>query len=282
MFVLSTDHQARFAEDGFVIAPNLLTREEVEKAAERFEPMFRGEFETGLYPDEWNWREDRDATDLTRQICNGWRSDRTIASVVLREEIGRACAALMGWDGTRICQDNVLWKPPGARSLGYHQDDSYQNWTIPGEMVTCWIALDDTRAEGGALEHVRGSHRWELAPPAVKFHAPAVYDAEMRAAAARAGVTPDIVPIVVEAGTAVFHHGGLWHGSAENRSDQHRRALVSHCIPADSRFHPHNVGYIYSRYKRVDDDTMDESFFPILWTRDGRRSQFLQTYLAQP
>ena len=54
-----------------------------------------------------------------------------------------------------------------------------------------------------------------------------------------------------------------------------RRAIVAHCISAEARFHPTNVGYIYGRYKRFGDTAMDDSFFPILWTRNGGRSAFL-------
>ena len=32
----------------------------------------------------------RDREDLTRQICNGWKSDLTIASIVLRADVGEA------------------------------------------------------------------------------------------------------------------------------------------------------------------------------------------------
>ena len=66
------------------------------------------------------------------------------------------------WPGARIGQDNVIWKPPGTKPLGFHQDDSYNDWIIPGEMLTCWIALDDTRAYQGTIEHVRGSHKWPM------------------------------------------------------------------------------------------------------------------------
>jgi hypothetical protein len=110
----------RFRQDGFLILDRFLSAEEVERARSRFEPMFRGEFETGLYPDEWNWCEGRDPADRTRQICNGWKSDRAIARVVLKEDIGRICATLAGWSGARIGQDNVLWKPSGAKPLGFH------------------------------------------------------------------------------------------------------------------------------------------------------------------
>ena len=111
---------ARFHEDGFLILDRFLAADLVDAARARFEPLFRGEFATGLHPDEWNWQDGRDPPDRTRQICNGWKSDRTVARIVLAEAVGRACAALMGWPGARIAQDNVIWKPPGAKPLGFH------------------------------------------------------------------------------------------------------------------------------------------------------------------
>ena len=47
-----------------------------------------------------------------------------------------------------------------ARPLGYHQDSAYHPWLAPQAMLSCWIALDDTTAEGGTMELVRGSHQW--------------------------------------------------------------------------------------------------------------------------
>ena len=166
------DQIARFRRDGFLVVERLVEPEAAARLAERFSPLFRGEFETGLYPDEWNWREGRDADDLTRQICNAWKSDRVVARAVLDPRVGLWCARLRGWPGARINQDNVLWKPPGARPLAFHQDDSYQRWVVPPEMCSCWIALDATSAAGGTVEYVVGSHRWGLAPPAARFHAP--------------------------------------------------------------------------------------------------------------
>ena len=153
------DQIARFREDGFLILDRFLAAELVEAARARFEPLFRGEFETGLYPDEWNWREGRDPPDLTRQICNGWRSDRTIARIVLAEAVGRACAELMGWAGARIAQDNVIWKPPGAKPLGFHQDDSYCHWFVPAGYLHL---LDGARRDQCRRRHDRVCAR--LAP----------------------------------------------------------------------------------------------------------------------
>ena len=170
----------RFRRDGFLVVERLIEPEAAARLAARFGPLFRGEFETGLDPDEWNWREGKDAEDLTRQICNAWKSDREVARAVLHPRIGLWCARLSGWPGARINQDNVLWKPPGARPLAFHQDDSYQQWVVPRELCTCWMALDATHEAGGTIEYVARSHRWDLSPPASRFHAPDDYEREMR------------------------------------------------------------------------------------------------------
>ena len=270
-----------FHRDGFVIVDRIIPPEVAAEVRERYDDLFAGRFETQLVPDEWNWQPDRDAPDRTRQICNGWKSDRRIARVVLRADIGRACARLGGWRGARLSQDNVLWKPPGGKPLGFHQDSSYEQWAVPSDWVSCWIALDDCTAAGGTVEYVRGSHRWGESGMIEQFHAPDDHTKDLRAAAARAGVSaPDIVPVEVPAGGGAFHFGWVWHGSGSNASDVPRRSLVAHMMSSEARFHPTVTGYIYSRYKRFGDDTMDESFFPVTWRDDGYRSWFIDGYVS--
>ena len=270
---LTTEQIESFQRDGFVVAEGALDQEILVATRSRFEPLFSGHFETGLQPDEWNWHADTGARDVTRQICNAWKSDSVIASIVLRADIGRACAELRGWPGARLNQDNIIWKPPGARSLGFHQDDSYQDWVVPNEMMTFWISLDDTLAHQGTIEYVRGSHLWPLSPPINQFHAPDDPVADMREAALQMGVTtPEIGPIEISAGSAVIHHGRTWHGSRNNRGNQPRRSVVAHCMSSEARFHAMSTSPIYSRYKLHGTDEMDESFFPILWREDGYRT----------
>src|SRR5215472_10596273 len=98
-----TDGQReQFAQDGFVVVDELIDAATVERLRGRFEPLFAGEYETGIRPDEVNWVAGRDPEDRTRQICNGWKADPAIAAQVLSERSGRLAADLAGWDGTRI------------------------------------------------------------------------------------------------------------------------------------------------------------------------------------
>jgi ectoine hydroxylase-related dioxygenase (phytanoyl-CoA dioxygenase family) len=273
----SDEQLDRFDRDGFLIVEDFVDAETVASLRERFEPLFAGRYETGIRPDEVNWVAGRDPDDRTRQICNGWRADARLAAQVLSERTGRLAAELVGWDGVRILQDNCLWKPPGTKAIGMHQDGSYLDYLVPPKMITCWIALDDTAAEAGTLTYVRGSHRWPRSPEnRGEFHAPPDWLEPVRRARPD-GVTEELVNVVVHAGGAAFHHCNTFHGSGPNRGNVHRRALVSHLIPAGARFHPEHVDPVYSRYRRVDDETMDESYFPIVWTRGGRRSAWLDS-----
>jgi ectoine hydroxylase-related dioxygenase (phytanoyl-CoA dioxygenase family) len=238
--------------------------------------LFDAEYETGIKPDEVNWVPGRDPEDRTRQICNGWRADNVIAAQALSVRTGRLGAQLAGYRGTRILQDNVLWKPPGTKAIGFHQDSSYADYLVPAEMLTCWISLHDTTADAGPIEYVRGSHRWPRSPPErSQFHAPDDWLAPARNAAPQ-GTGLEIVPVVVRAGGGSFHHGLTWHGSSPNTSASvARMALVTHMLPVEVRFHEHNVDLIYSRYRKRGDLSLDESFFPVLWDESGYRTPWL-------
>jgi ectoine hydroxylase-related dioxygenase (phytanoyl-CoA dioxygenase family) len=285
MIGLDASARQRFDDDGFVVVDRLIDSERIPQLREAFDNVFAGRFETGVRPDEVNWQQADGDPSLTRQICNGWKANRCIASVVLDESIAAAIGTLAGWPGVRIMIDNVIWKPPATKSIGFHQDNAYLAWFTPPELLTCWIALDDTTAEGGTIEFARGSHRWQLREPEGKFHAPDDYRQPLRQAAASEGVAADIAYVEVAAGGGSFHHGATWHGSGANHSPNPRRSLVLHAMRSDVEYVPQNfaqgIGPIYSRYKRLGDNQLDENYFPILWREDGYRTPQLASFLDQ-
>ena len=267
-----------FRHDGYlVVEEGLVPERGLELLQERYVKLFEGEYETGIRPDEVNWVPGRDPEDRTRQLCNAWKSDSVVAAQVLSERTGRLAAQLAGYHGVRILQDNVLWKPPGTKAIGFHQDSSYAGYLVPPEMITCWISLHETQADAGPIEFVRGSHAWPKSPPArSQFHAPDDWLAGPRRAAPEA-TDLDLVPVVVKPGGGSFHHGLTWHGSAPNTNAAvARMALVTHMLPVEARFHETNVDLIYSRYRRQGDLALDESFFPVLWDESGYRTPWLR------
>ena len=261
-----------FNNNGFIIFDKFLLEENIEILKNRFEDLFDGKFENTIEPDEWNWKKNLSDPIATRQICNVWKSDNLIRKIVCNETIGLIASKLMRWKGARLVQDNILWKPSGGKTLGYHQDASYVDWIVPQTMITCWMSLDQTSQKIGTLEFVTGSHKWELSPPSVNFHSPDDYRRELINIAKENNKELNITYVEVPPGGASFHHGYTWHGSGINKTSLNRRAIVSHCIPSDAKFHSTNIGgtgKIYKRYKKLNTNEMDESFFPILWNKEG-------------
>lgn len=285
MLILKDAEKDLFHQDGLILVDRMIDDDTVDRLRDAFDRIFDGEFETGTLPDEVNWQSGKSDPDLTRQICNAWKANRSIARVILCAEIGKMVAELMDWPGTRVMQDNAIWKPTGAKSIGYHQDNAYLSWFEPGEICTVWIALDDVEANNGTMELVRGSHRWQHAQPEGDFHAPGDYRAPMVKFADIEGVKPDIVPVVVPRGSGSIHHGWTWHGSGANTGSSPRRSLVLHAMSSSAEFVRDNfhqgTGPIYSRYARLDSSEMDENYFPIIWRRDGYSSSGIAQFLQQ-
>jgi len=266
---MAVPDEAAFERDGFVTVDRLVDPADVPALWAAFDRLFRGEWVAGVEPDEVNWQEATGDPTRTRQVCNGWKAEPAIEAVVRRPDIARMIGRLMGWPGVRLIQDNVLWKPPGAKTLGFHRDDDYSHWYRPATMATCWIALDPTTAAGGTIEYAVGSHRWPPSGPLeTAFHAPADYRGDVRTAG---GDEVTITPVEVPIGGGSFHHGLTWHGSGENRTDVDRRALVIHCGPADAAYDLENLdqgmGPVYARY--CDGTmTMPPEHFPVLWEQN--------------
>lgn len=279
---LNSEQIAHFQEQGYLILDRWLDPEIVERIDARLDPLFATRLETGIYPDEWHGRPGLSQPNATRQMSGLWRCDRTIASLSLSAEIGRLHATLAGWPGARLATDSCWIKPPDAPAVSFHRNNTAVSCIHPSSVVTCWIALHSITAEMGTLEIVPGSHRWRCGDRFRFLHAPAEdYRLPLWQAAAEVGVRPILLPIELTAGSCIFLDGQLWHGSGRNLSTQTRRSFSISTLPATACFHPPHPsqpGYIFGRYRRIGDLTLDESFFPILWTEQGDRTAMIAEY----
>jgi ectoine hydroxylase-related dioxygenase (phytanoyl-CoA dioxygenase family) len=268
-----------YARDGFVVLESFLPEHEVEAARDHFARAFAHDWETGLRPDEVNYDPGFTADDLTRQLCNVWKADRTLAATVLAERNGAFGAKLAGVRGLRLIQDNAIWKPPSGKALLCHQDAAYVGWLEPPNMTSCWMALDDTSADAGTISYIRGSNRWPRFPAGGSFHAPEDWLEYVRQLLPE-GEEFELVPIEVRAGGAAFHDGWTFHGSPPNeRPDRQRRAIVSHMVSTDTHWDENGTPHpIYSKYRRPGERELDEAFFPVLWHENGHRTAWLDEW----
>jgi ectoine hydroxylase-related dioxygenase (phytanoyl-CoA dioxygenase family) len=275
-----TDDQLdAYRRDGFVVIEQYLAADEVERLREHFARCFDRDWETGLRPDEVNYEPGVTPPDRTRQMCNLWKSDRTVAATVLAARHAEFAAALEQEPGMRLFIDNAVWKPANGRALLAHQDATYQGCFDPLNLTTCWMALDDTYADTGTIYYARGSHLWGDFGTGGQFHAPDDWTGFMREVVpAELMEQVDWVPIEVPAGGAAFHSGWTWHGSPPSeRADRERRAVISHMMTTRTTWNPDHVHSVYSRYRRPGEVELDEAFFPVMWREDGHRSAFIDS-----
>jgi ectoine hydroxylase-related dioxygenase (phytanoyl-CoA dioxygenase family) len=277
---LTPEDRQKFKEDGFIVIENALDQDQIARLRASFPRLFKGDFDTGVYPDEWHWREGVSLPDVTRHIGNAWKSDLAIANLALSSDIGRAAAFLTGWPGVKLGQDTIWWKPAGTKAGTFHQDSSYMDFLNPSSTVTCWFTLDNTYSGGGTLEYVKGSHKWPLTKIPPDFLAPENYREPMLQAASSVGVAdPEIIPIEVPAGSCVIHAGEIWHGSEANTSGETmRRSVGVHMIPENALFTDARGGYIYRRYQRVGSRELEDSFFPTLYSSSAESSEWIGRY----
>ena len=277
---ISQNDRDGFNKDGFLVIETRLIKIMLSNCGLHSPGIFRGDFDTGVFPDEWHWREGVSLPDVTRHMANVWKSDLTIASLALSPDIGRAASYLTGWAGVKLGQDTIWWKPAGTKAGTFHQDTSFMGFLNPASTITCWFTLDQTHAGAGALQYVRGSHKWPLTDIPSDFLAPDDYQKPMRIAASEAGVVqPDIVTIEVPAGSCVIHSGETWHGSEANISGSTmRRSIGVHMIPENAEFTDAHGGYIYRRYQRSGSNELEESFFPVLYSSANERTRWIKQY----
>ena len=70
-----------------------------------------------------HWREGISKPEAAREMCNSWKSSRTIAAIVLNEQLGEFVSKVMGWQSVRMAQDDIVVKPPAhhkSNQLDHH------------------------------------------------------------------------------------------------------------------------------------------------------------------
>ena len=280
---ITSEQVALFQQQGYLLVDDLLNADQVLQIIEWCDRLFKTQFETGIYPDEWYGRPGMSQPNASRQMTGLWRCDRTLAGLTLSSAIAQLNAALMGWQSARYGLDTFWAKPPGAPETYFHRNNTYASAIDPPSLITCWIALSDATAEAGTLEIVPNSHRWSCADKIRFLHAPEEdYRTPLWKAAKEADASAtDILSVELPPGSAIFLHGDLWHGSGRNASEtQIRRSLSISALSGEAKFQPPGAGsgYIFDRYRRMGDLELHESFYPILWNENGYRTPFLSDY----
>jgi ectoine hydroxylase-related dioxygenase (phytanoyl-CoA dioxygenase family) len=134
-----------------------------------------------------------------------------------------------------LFSSHFICKPAGdGRRVPWHEDSAYWRHQLdPMEVVTVWLALDESHLANGCLQVIPGSHHGGYSTYRPVSDGPAVFASEIvpeQCAAASA------VPCLLKPNQASLHHARTIHGSAANLSAQRRCGYTMRYVSTRSRF----------------------------------------------
>lgn len=113
----------------------------------------------------------------------------------------------------------------------WHQDGSY--WPLdPMNVVTLWLAVDDSVRENGCLRVIPGTQTLSLQEMRANTQTANVLDSEVDPALVEEDKAVDLI---LKSGDVSVHHPNIIHGSEPNHSPLRRCGLTIRYIPTDTR-----------------------------------------------
>jgi ectoine hydroxylase-related dioxygenase (phytanoyl-CoA dioxygenase family) len=212
--IVSQEQIDKFRRDGFVVVPNLLSDEELERfgvavdraVAERKRGDNRALAEKSLYEQSFT------------QCMNLWEDNPEVLPLTFHPKISEVAATLIGVPALRLWHDQALYKDAGGRYTEPHQDQPY--WPMDEmDTLSAWITFDGSTRENGCMAYVPGSHLVGVK----KFVN--IFTADEKVKILEEPKIAAIPPVYVEVprGSVAFHHGLTVHLAMGNKSNRTRR-----------------------------------------------------------
>jgi len=255
----SAEHVAQYREHGFVVLPDFLDADELERWRHTTGEAVRERLEAGT-PDSG---EDGYYARVFTQCQRLADTHAEMAELVLDPRLGEVAATLAGVDAIRVWHDQALIKPAYGNPTAWHLDDPF--WSFDSrDAISIWIALDDATVENGCLWYLPGSQRSaRFDPTPIGANVGALFDVypewlELEPAAAPC-----------PAGGAIFHNGLVAHAAGANMTPRPRRAMTCAFMPEGARYNgkPHPIlPGAYVERLRAGDVLDDDAVLPLVWS----------------
>ncbi len=218
----------------------------------------------------------------------GWRKFSEIRSVAFDSIIPMICARLMDSSYINFWEDTTFVKGPRTpQKTVFHQDYTY--FQIKGsKCCIAWIALDPATRETGAMQYIRGSHKWG------KAFAPNVFIAQTPLLEAEHPKLPDIeahpdkydiVTVEADPGDIIIHNVMTVHGSGGNMSrDQTRRAISFRYCGDDIRYYERSgaIPQPYISNSLPDGAPLYSEHYPLVWPKPAPNIKLAPLFKDQP
>jgi ectoine hydroxylase-related dioxygenase (phytanoyl-CoA dioxygenase family) len=207
-----------------------------------------------------------------RTLLYLWENDPDFRAFSLESSLPEMAGKILQSREVRLFADQLLVKESGSvEKTPWHQDQPY--WPLSGsQLCTIWVALDPVTLENGAVEYIRGSHRWG------KWYKPEGFSAQSQIASPDWDVIPDFdklrdwhdfVHWDVEPGDAIIHHPLIVHGAGGNlQANCQRRAIAPRYAGDDVRWNPAEGMIVRRNPELAPGATLVSPLFPLAWAEN--------------
>jgi ectoine hydroxylase-related dioxygenase (phytanoyl-CoA dioxygenase family) len=262
-------------ERGYWVSPKLIDDDRIARLRQAMDELFSGRIDgTGWYFQDFPTKDIVPQDPLAlRRVINAWWVNDDIRALVQDPMLGKMAAALMRVDRVRQWSDQVLIKPGAgttgdtdAGNIGWHQDKGYWHITSTDNMITAWVALQDTDLSNGGMRTLVGSHKWGLIEGSDKF-----FDKDLGKLREQfAGKVDSWVdePCVLKAGQASFHHSLCFHASETNKTNQPRMSIVGHYMPDGTTYVCSGRFQVFTKLlgpRPRPGQPLGDPYFPLVW-----------------
>lgn len=218
-----------YKEKGFLVAPELLSHQEINELKKETAAIFRGErgYIGGMLPVEAG-ESDEEVLKKYVAIHFPHKISKTIYDTLFHEKIVDMLVRLVS-PNLKCMQSMLFVKGPGKAGQAWHQDEFYIP-TRDQSLVGAWIAIDDATRENGCLWIIPGRPKFMMRR--VQNNSTEYADVDTIDVSAW---EEEAIPVEVKAGSVVFFNGYTLHSSRRNKTeDCFRTALVNHYMSAES------------------------------------------------
>lgn len=227
-----------FAEQGYLIVEDLLDADEITAARHEIDRLHGLAVErkaAGNAPDfqlePYANRQEENGRPVLRKIENTGTYSTFFADLAAHPRLLRQVQNLLGSD-LLLFRSTLMLKPAFHGSAhALHQDSAY--WPMrPPTLLTVSIALTDATAANGCIRVIPGSHTWGLQDWGAITRAD-------NAPTDRTDIDLDAqIEVPLRAGSAVFFHSLMAHGSDANTSDKPRNTALYAYFPPTVHYTP--------------------------------------------
>lgn len=258
-----------FEREGYLVVDDVLSKDELDVCQEEIERLHHvsGQLETSGDPAFGQFQREpyangvnrTDGLPVLRKIEGTWDLSGIFRDLSKHPNLLLVLRRLLGPD-LFLFRSTLMLKPAFHGSAhALHQDSAY--WPIdPPALVTVSIALNDATTENGCFKIIPHSHKsglkdWGLIAQSQEEKLEFKNEMNER----------DQIDVPLKAGSALFFHSLIVHGSGPNKSDRSRNTALY-------AYSPPHVRYIPRGGSRPQEMT-----YPVVTGLNGRETFTLKT-----